>query len=137
MELAVPYSTMKKTLGTTAPDTGRVKTITYGASGTGAETTAQYRSGWTYSFDTAGRRSTVTTAATGADARPGWSWGYNARGEVTSADRYDGSSTQALETFAYDAIGNRVNAKPTPGSGKCSNQQQAKHAPVNATKNTN
>ncbi|MBL9144099.1 MAG: RHS repeat protein, partial [Verrucomicrobiaceae bacterium] len=83
----VPYTTMNKTVATSFGKAfGKVTSIKYGASGTAPESGANlnYFSGWSYTFDSAGRRSTVTSAATGANIRPGWNWGYNARSEVVS-----------------------------------------------------
>lgn len=81
---------------------GRLSSVSYAATG---DTAA--KSSWTYGFDGANRRQTITPGRTGTT---GWKFGYTPDGSVSSADRRSGTTTVASQhwEYAYDAIGNRT-----------------------------
>ena len=57
-----------------------------------------------YAVNAIGQRTGVATSGTAFPALPSWLWGYDALGQVTSADSSIATSDR---TYQYDAIGNR------------------------------
>ena len=64
-------------------------------------------SGYDYSVNNYGQRINVSTSGSAFPATPSYVWGYNAAGEIISADSSDNSYDRAYE---YDGIGNRLEA---------------------------
>ena len=65
-------------------------------------------SGFTYSVNPLNQRTSVQTSGTAFAAQPAnWAWGYDALGQVVSADSPTNTFDRAYE---YDAIGNRKKA---------------------------
>ena len=61
-----------------------------------------------YAVNAIGQRTGVATSGTAYPALPSWLWGYDALGQVTSADSSVATSDRA---YQYDAVGNRIEAR--------------------------
>ncbi len=66
--------------------------------------TAGAVSSYDYTVDNYGQRTNVATSGSAFPAALSWAWGYNATGELITADSSDNSYDRA---YQYDGIGNR------------------------------
>ena len=124
----------------------RLDTVSYG-SGTAPQ------AAWKYTFDAAGRRSTIKhTVYSTTNVPPlGWRYDYNKRGEVTTAQRVKMTAATTTSDVAgqrwkyeFDAIGNRTRAetgltsKPmvtryTPATGDATQYATVQHPVTTVT----
>ena len=65
-------------------------------------------SNYDYAVNAIGQRTGVTTSGSAFPTLPSWAWGYDALGQVISADS---SVTTSDRVYQYDAIGNRIQAR--------------------------
>ena len=63
---------------------------------------------WNYTYDADGNLVEKVGVATGPDTGITWTYTYNNANQMTTAVEIKGSTTLATETYAYDALGNRI-----------------------------